>query len=325
VLEILQKLPIDGFSVVVTVLFVLAFLLILIFRNKNRLPVSTPLAISLAVLAIFVLYVISAFLEMFSKAPFATSVEQWGQVGDFFGGMLNPVLAFASFMALLFTINIQTTQLKKSEDTIRKQDIQENKLAFERTFFELWGKLFDLKQLFDDKYSVVNKYCAGIGDYDPSAEAYEGGEESISQMLDRVYRDFVHEGIYQHPYYILFISILEFLEKSSTVTNNSHLTGDMLEFHKRILMSGVSQNFLQVYAFLHGYDRLNKGDTYQAGMITRLGLLEFLNVSKPIFCGQVEFHQVYRFHWNAYGANMLAIKKMRDCGVRELWLDRSNK
>ncbi|CAI3803155.1 hypothetical protein [Rheinheimera sp. MM224] len=135
VLEILQKLPVDWFSAVVTVLFVLVMLLILIFRNKEWFPVSTPLAILLAILAVFVLYVISAFLEMFSKYPFATSVEKWGQVGDFFGGMLNPVLAFASFMALLYTIKLQSAEMSQTRDEmcLSREEMARSASAAERT------------------------------------------------------------------------------------------------------------------------------------------------------------------------------------------------
>lgn len=134
-LEILQKLPVDWFSVVVTVLFIFALLLILIFRNKKWFPVSTPLAISLAVLAIFVLYVISAFLEKFSKYKFADTVSEWGAVGDYFGGMLNPVLAFASFMALLYTIKLQSTEmsLSRQEMYLSREEMARSASAAERT------------------------------------------------------------------------------------------------------------------------------------------------------------------------------------------------
>jgi len=147
VLEILQTLPVDWFSAVVTFVFVLGMLLILIFRNNEWFPVNTPLAILLSILAVFVLYVISAFLEMFSKSTFATSVEQWGQVGDFFGGMLNPVLAFASFMALLYTIRIQSKQLDVSTKELEaaRQELKASREAQERSSAALDGQLQNLK------------------------------------------------------------------------------------------------------------------------------------------------------------------------------------
>lgn len=39
-----------------------------------------------------------------------------GQMGDFFGGMLNPILAFASFIALLYTIRIQSQEIKEAKE-----------------------------------------------------------------------------------------------------------------------------------------------------------------------------------------------------------------
>lgn len=41
-----------------------------------------------------------------------SGIGAWGPVGDFFGGMLNPILAFASFIALLYTIRIQSNELE---------------------------------------------------------------------------------------------------------------------------------------------------------------------------------------------------------------------
>lgn len=38
-----------------------------------------------------------------------------GAIGDYFGGLLNPILAFASFIALLYTVNLQSKGLRDSE------------------------------------------------------------------------------------------------------------------------------------------------------------------------------------------------------------------
>lgn len=51
---------------------------------------------------------VSAFIETFRNHPISKDPQHWGQMGDFFGGMLNPILAFASFLALLYTIRIQS-------------------------------------------------------------------------------------------------------------------------------------------------------------------------------------------------------------------------
>ncbi len=42
----------------------------------------------------------------------------WGQFGDYFGGVLNPILSFFALIALLFTIKLQSEQLKKSSEEL---------------------------------------------------------------------------------------------------------------------------------------------------------------------------------------------------------------
>lgn len=64
-------------------------------------------AISIPISLLLAAYISNFALKLPSSEP-----EQWGQMGDFFGGMLNPILAFASFIALLYTIRIQSEELK---------------------------------------------------------------------------------------------------------------------------------------------------------------------------------------------------------------------
>lgn len=70
-----------------------------------------------------------------------TSVGEWG---DFFGGVLNPILTFITFMGLLITIVIQQTELresriefKRSADALNNQNEGIKKQSFEATFFQM--------------------------------------------------------------------------------------------------------------------------------------------------------------------------------------------
>ncbi|ENY82804.1 putative phage abortive infection protein [Sphingopyxis sp. MC1] len=67
-----------------------------------------------------------------------------GEFGDFFGGVLNPLLTFLTFMGLLITIILQHTELRESrEEFARSADALEfqNKAIerqnFEATFFQM--------------------------------------------------------------------------------------------------------------------------------------------------------------------------------------------
>jgi hypothetical protein len=48
----------------------------------------------------------------------SNSAEQWGQLGDYFGGTLNPAFAFLSFLAVLFTL--RQNSLGKMQDDFLK-------------------------------------------------------------------------------------------------------------------------------------------------------------------------------------------------------------
>jgi uncharacterized membrane protein len=56
------------------------------------------------------------------------SQELWAQFGDFFGGLLNPIYALLAFLALLYTISLQsaelrqaTTEFRRSADSMQQQ------------------------------------------------------------------------------------------------------------------------------------------------------------------------------------------------------------
>jgi uncharacterized membrane protein len=86
----------------------------------------------LAIFAALITCVITSFVVNFSRGyDISGSVEQWGQMGDFFGGMLNPILAFASFIALLYTIRIQSAELRLTREEFAKSVKAQERMAGE--------------------------------------------------------------------------------------------------------------------------------------------------------------------------------------------------
>jgi Putative phage abortive infection protein len=105
----------------------------------------TWVAVVLALLAIGV-YIYGIRLDSTAKI---------GTFGDFVGGTLNPVFAFISFLALLYTINIQLKELalsrqelrltreelSKSADALQSQNETSKRQRFENTLFSMIGVL----------------------------------------------------------------------------------------------------------------------------------------------------------------------------------------
>lgn len=84
-----------------------------------------------------------------NKSDIADVRAQWGQLGDFFGGTLNPLFGFVSLFALLMTIVYQARSLRNSSEELRlsREELSKSSAAlaaqnkaielqsFEQTFF----------------------------------------------------------------------------------------------------------------------------------------------------------------------------------------------
>lgn len=87
---------------------------------------------------------ITAVVLVFVINLFSIPKSSFGEWGDFFGGVLNPILTFMTFMGLLITIVIQQTELresrvelKRSADALSEQSLSLKRQTFEATFFQM--------------------------------------------------------------------------------------------------------------------------------------------------------------------------------------------
>lgn len=132
---------------------------------KKKLPwilISFGLFAFFCIVSVFGVYSIS-----FKDFSFIADTEKFGQFGDFIGGTLNPILAFLSFMALLYTIKIQMDELKLSREELEatRKELEGSRIAqqeqseslklqneatklqmFENTFFQLISVFIELKR-----------------------------------------------------------------------------------------------------------------------------------------------------------------------------------
>lgn len=96
-----------------------------------------------ALYRLFLTAATAVFLVLFVNL-FSIGKSSFGEWGDFFGGVLNPILTFLTFMGLLITIVIQQTELKESRkefkrsaDALDDQSKSLKKQNFESTFFQM--------------------------------------------------------------------------------------------------------------------------------------------------------------------------------------------
>jgi uncharacterized membrane protein len=73
----------------------------------------------LLLVALAFLVIVSFIAFIFSKGK-SFEISNLGSIGDFFGGILNPIFAFLAFLALLTTIVLQASELKATRKELRK-------------------------------------------------------------------------------------------------------------------------------------------------------------------------------------------------------------
>ncbi|WBJ42267.1 hypothetical protein PALA42_03963 [Pseudomonas aeruginosa] len=104
-----------------------------ILRRKMIYPVLLGAAIyPLVIIALVVVKYISKF-----GSELSSNQEVWGQFGDYFGGVLNPILSFFAFAALLYTVHLQIESGNESEDRHSEQ-------VFDSRLFQLLNVNFEI-------------------------------------------------------------------------------------------------------------------------------------------------------------------------------------
>ncbi|MEK7739591.1 MAG: putative phage abortive infection protein, partial [Pseudomonadota bacterium] len=110
-------------------------------NSLTILMVASQIIAALIFLIVFCLY----FSEFgFNGFHLSEKKEEWGQFGDFIGGILNPIVAGFALFWLITSVNLQIKELKKTNDaldktveTAEKQQNQASIQNFESLFFQL--------------------------------------------------------------------------------------------------------------------------------------------------------------------------------------------
>lgn len=109
------------------------------YRVRIRNTILGLVIIGLLIITFFVIY---GYLNSSGESFFPSERDKLGQFGDYFGGTLNPIFGFASFIALLITIiyqakelNASTKELKNSATALAAQNKAIELQSFEQTFF----------------------------------------------------------------------------------------------------------------------------------------------------------------------------------------------
>jgi len=191
---------------------------------NNKTSKNLFILFKFAIYATIIVLLINIFFNDFSKL---------GEWGDFFGGTLNPLLTFLTFMGLLITIVLQQSELKESRkefkrsaDALFEQSLNTRKQSFESTFFQMIsihndlvnsidlqsknGNLTQGRDCFNTFYTRLNKQ------YRDDIKNYMGGGQSDKVVLEHTYKTFwkYHQTELGHYYRYLY-NVVRFVSESN--------------------------------------------------------------------------------------------------------------
>lgn len=147
-------------------------------------PAFLAVSVFLILFVAFVLWLKVAVNVDFPMLGFSNPkhLEYMGQIGDFFGGVLNPLLSFMALIAVLFTIKMQSHELKEArEETRIANRIQDKQTAvFERQNFE--SVMF---RLLDVHNRLTDRVRGPVSDV-----KVDGFEEIVARILKRSHANY---------------------------------------------------------------------------------------------------------------------------------------
>lgn len=158
------------------------------------------------------------------------SLQYWGQLGDFFGGLLNPLLSFMALVAVLHSIKIQRKELQETQqETKIANKIQAQQTAlferqnFESFFFRLLeahSKILDQVSFDDEKGVAAFESAARKMDHVYFANITSA--ERTEHELTRVY------GLknQQQEEFFSFVKYIEAHSKNEAVTKTLKLSAE---------------------------------------------------------------------------------------------------
>lgn len=196
--------------------------------GPSPIRLSGKLLLILIFAGLSLVLVLGAYVYVF-HGPLSTSQGEWGLFGDYVGGILNPVLSFLALIGLLFTISLQsaemrdsTKELRNSAQALKKQNESINHQIFESAFFNMMRFYADILRDIDIRANNANASGTTIGRdcfkvfYRRFKMRYEASTEtdSLKKVVDAYKRFHAKNQADVGHYFRHLYHIIKFVDRS---------------------------------------------------------------------------------------------------------------
>ncbi|MDD2865496.1 MAG: putative phage abortive infection protein, partial [Methylococcales bacterium] len=154
---------------------------------------------------VLITVVVSFYYHKFGESKLSDGVDKWGQFGDYIGGTLNPLLSFLALIVLLRTYAMQREELKKTEETQKRQQ-------FENMFFEL----LKVHNQFMENFFELREFVGKDGEKSDIIEKVIRETLSLESLgLDKLHDFFTSQGEIWGEYFRVLYQLLKFIAINS--------------------------------------------------------------------------------------------------------------
>lgn len=190
--------------------------------------------------------------------------SSFGEWGDFFGGVLNPILTFLTFMGLLITIIIQQKELKESrnefkgqKEALEKQQIEMTIQSFDNKFFQMLNSFNNIteslaisglttgKDVFKEHISVLKQEIRYSYDEDLSKDKTYSNK--IIYFIN-VFNDFnnTYDTTFKY-YFINLYQLIKFIDEDIPYKGEERIR--KAKKYTNIIRAQLSKNELVLLAY----------------------------------------------------------------------------
>lgn len=164
-----------------------------------------------------------------TKSSLPSDRDAWGQTGDFFGGILNPLISLGALILLFFNIRLTKNELKETRELLEIQ-------KFEGTFFALLDQHSNIL-----KNINLNDHRFDYG-FDPSSKIKDldaGLNESLEYILN-------YNGKVLLGYFSVVFNVLCFIENHFNRKNKKEKNIQEKEFYVSLFLGFIPDNLLEI-------------------------------------------------------------------------------
>jgi uncharacterized membrane protein len=100
--------------------------------EQNLLTWAAAIAVTVLICATLIVYIC---VQQFWQLPLSGDPGSWGQIGDFIGGLINPIVGLGTVLLIFISIQIQRSELRATTKQLDDANKRSAKQNFEQSFF----------------------------------------------------------------------------------------------------------------------------------------------------------------------------------------------